>query len=307
MRVLVTGGAGFIGSHVVDALINKGHEVLVIDDLSHGREENINKSAVFERFSINERDRLRNAFEGFGPKAVIHNAARIDVQKSIIDPYGDAETNIMGTVAILEESTRSGVASFVYPSSVGIYGDPKSLPVKESHESVPKSFYALSKRVAEDYLLLFGKLHKVKTIILRYSNIYGPRQTSTGEGGVFAVFTQKMLQGETPTIFGDGSKTRDYVNVEDVVRINLMALEADISGVFNVGSGNPVKDIDVYKMLAREIGFKTNPIFADVREGEIIHMLTDSSSAKKTLGWYAKKPISEGAAEVVDYYRNAGH
>lgn len=299
MKILVTGGAGFIGSHLVDRLIENGHTVSVVDNLSTGRIENLNSAAKFYNLDIRSND-LQSIFDIERPDFVSHHAAQIDVRRSVDDPLYDAEVNIQGTVNVMECCRRSEVKKIVFASSGGcVYGEPEYLPVDEKHPTKPVTPYGLAKSVAEHYLTLYGQLYGVKSVSLRYGNVYGPRQDINGEAGVVAIFIGQLLNGGLPRIFGDGDQTRDYVYVDDVVEANIAALANGAEGEINIGSGIATSVNDLYKMVAVASNNDCRPIYAAPRLGELYAINLDSSKAKRTLGWSAKTEISEGIARTI--------
>jgi UDP-glucose 4-epimerase len=304
MKVLVTGGAGFIGSHVVDALLQQGYQVVVVDNLSTGRPENINPAATFYQADICNSE-LEEIFEKERPELVNHQAAQTVIQKSIEDPVFDARQNILGSLNLVLQCLRFGVKKTVYASSVGVYGEPKYLPLDEKHPLNPISYYGISKHTAEYYFHLAHLQHRLSYVVLRYSNVYGPRQSPESEAGVVAIFTRQMLHGERPTIFGKGDKTRDYVHASDVVTANLLAMEGDGNGVYNLGNGVETSDQEMFNLLAELTGYQGKPHYAPVREGEIYKIYLDSSKARKELGWQPRVLLREGLNETVNYYRSA--
>ena len=304
MKVLVTGGAGFIGSHVVDALIPQGYQVVVVDNLSTGRLENINPAATFYQADICNSE-LEGIFEKERPELVNHQAARTVIQKSNEDPALDAKQNILGSLNLILQCLRFGVKKTVYASSGGaVYGEPKYRPVDESHPINPISYYGISKHTVEHYLHLAHLQHMLSYVVLRYSNVYGLRQNPKGEAGVVAIFNRQMLQGERPTIFGKGDKTRDYVYIADVVMANLLAMEKSINGVYNIGTGVETSDHEMFDLLAGLTGYKGNPHYAPVRKGEIYKICLDYSKAHNEIGWQPRFLLREGLRETVNYYRS---
>jgi UDP-glucose 4-epimerase len=302
MKVLVTGGAGFIGSNLVDALIKKGYQVVVVDNLSTGRPDNINPASTFYQVDICNSD-LERIFEKERPELVSHQAAQTVVQKSNEDPILDARQNILGSLNIILQCIRFGVKKIIYASSVGVYGEPEYRPVDENHPINPVSYYGISKHTVEHYLHLAHLQHMVSYVGLRYSNIYGPRQNPEGEAGVVAIFTRQMLQGERPTIFGKGDKTRDYVHVADVVAANLLAMERGGNGIYNIGTGVETSDQEMFNLLTELTGYRNHHHCAPVRKGEIYKMCLDWVEAQKNLGWQPQVLLREGLRETVDYYR----
>ena len=303
MRVLVTGGAGFIGSHIVDSLVKRGAEVVVIDDFSTGSENNINASAKLYRISINS-DQIKEIFELEKPQIVIHLAAQTVVTKSISSPVMDAEINILGSLNVIMNCALFKVRKIIYSSSCALYGTPEYLPVDEKHPINPLSPYGVSKHTVEHYLYQHQYLYDLSYIVLRYANVYGPRQNPQGEGGVVAIFSGKLLAGEQPTIFGDGNKTRDYVYVDDIVRANLLAMESEKTGIYNIGSGIETCDQTVFDAISRECNYSHPPKYADERPGEIKKIYLNSSLAAEHLGWKPLVGLEEGIGKAVKYYRD---
>lgn len=303
VKILVTGGAGFIGSHVVDALVERGHQLVVVDNLSTGRPENVNAAATFYQADICTSE-LEKIFHRERPEIVNHHAAQTVIQKSMEDPVFDAEQNMVGSLNLILQCLRFGVRKVLYASSAGIYGEPQYLPVDENHPVVPVSYYGIAKHTVEHYLQLSYSENSLSYAVLRYANVYGPRQSPSGEAGVVAIFTRQMLQRERPTIFGKGNKTRDYVYVADVVAANLLAMAKDIDGVFNIGTGAETPDQEMFDLLAGLTGCKDDPHYAPVRKGEIYRSCLDSGKARKEIGWQPRFGLREGLAETVDYYRS---
>jgi UDP-glucose 4-epimerase len=304
MKVLVTGGAGFIGSHLVDALIRQGYQVVVVDNLSTGRPENINPAATFYQADICNSE-LEEIFEKERPEFVNHQAAQTVIQKSNEDPALDARQNILGSLNLILQCLCFGVKKIIYASSGGaVYGEPEYCPVDENHPINPVSYYGISKHTTEHYLHLAHLQHMLSYVVLRYSNVYGPRQNPEGEAGVVAIFARQMLQGERPTIFGKGDKTRDYIHVSDVVAANLLAMKRDGNGAYNIGTGVETSDQEMFNLLAELTGYQGNPHYDPVREGEIYKIYLDWSKAQKELGWQPQFLLGEGLRETVNYYRS---
>jgi len=303
LKILVTGGAGFIGSHVVDAFINLGHEVVVIDNLSSGRRENLNPAAKFYELSIRD-ESLSAIFEQEKPEIVDHHAAQIEVRKSTDDPVFDAEENILGSLNVIANSLRSGVKRIIYASSGGaVYGDPEYLPADEKHPVNPVSQYGVSKHAVEHYLYLYGILHGLDYMILRYANVYGPRQNPHGEAGVIAIFAAQMLSGQPSTIFGTGDKTRDYIHVSDIVTANILALEKEKNAIYNIGTGVETSDQEIFDTLAKVLGYSGTPVYAPVRKGEVYRICLNTDKARQGLGWSSMIALKEGMEQTAEYYR----
>jgi UDP-glucose 4-epimerase len=301
MRALVTGGAGFIGSNLVDALVERGDKVTVVDNLSTGKRENLagalERGVELVEASITDAQAMVDLAERVKPDAIFHFGAQIDVRKSAADPAFDASVNVVGTINMLEAARAAGVKRFVNSSTGGaIYGEGQQIPAPETHPAVPEAPYGLSKFCAEHYCDLFRRFHEVPAVSLRYGNVYGPRQDPLGEAGVVAIFCGKLLAGERPTIFGDGTQTRDYVYVDDVVAANLAAVEhPEAAGAFNVGTEREVSVLDIVDVLRRLAGDGSfDPEFAPPRKGEVQHIALDRALAREKLGWQAKVGLDEG-------------
>jgi len=306
MRVLVTGGAGFIGSHVVDALVGEGHEVTVVDDLSMGTREQVHPKARFHRVDIRDREGLEAVFQEARPEVVNHHAAQGNLRRSMAEPSFDASVNVVGSLTLLELSLAYRVERFIYISSGGaVYGEPERLPVSETHPVRPISAYGVSKSCVEQYLRLYGAASGLDWTVLRYANVYGPRQDPRGEAGVVAIFSRQMLAGERPTIFGDGTKTRDYVYVDDIVRANLLAMEdrAAVGRVYNLGLGCEVSDRQIFELVRAAVGCAVEPVLSAKRPGEVDRICLDAARARRELGWRPRVGLEEGIAATVAFYR----
>lgn len=306
-RVLVTGGAGFIGSHLVDALLKAGHRVSVIDDFSTGREENLRHAQSDANFFLHRTDinqSMDEIFAGETFETVFHLAAQANVQKSIKDPVADARVNILGTINLLGQAVRFGVKKFVFTSSVAIYGEPEYLPLDEDHPCRPLSPYGASKKAAEDYIWHFQKMHHLPADILILGNVYGPRQDPFGEGGVIAIFTQEMVSGGQPVIYGTGEQTRDFVYVGDVVRalLSCQNLTEDTVRRFVIGTGKATTVNSVYQILKELVKFGKNPQYLPERAGEIRAVQINAEEAIKILGWRAEISIEEGLEKTVEWF-----
>lgn len=296
-KILLTGGAGFIGSHIVDALIKAGHKVAVVDNLSTGKTGNLNPKATFYNGSIVS-SKLGDFLRDFQPEVVIHQAANTIIQKSVADPTFDAEQNIIGSLNLIALCIVFGVKKIVFASSGGaVYGEPAWRPVGEAHRIRPLSPYGVSKRCVELYLEHYAG--ELSYTILRYANVYGPRQNPHGEAGVVAIFRGQMLAGQRPTIFGDGSKTRDYVHVFDVAQANLLAVKDQTSSIYNIGTEIETSDQQIFDMLASTLGYKGKPKYIDVRKGEVRNICLDFSRARKGLGWVPKIPLEKGIGNAI--------
>jgi UDP-glucose 4-epimerase len=305
MRILITGGAGFIGSHVSRAYLAAGHEVAVADDLSSGRQKNLPAAAKFFQVDIRDTERLGRVFEEFRPAVVNHHAAQMDIRRSLREPLFDASVNVIGSLIVLELSVKHGVKRLIIASSGGaIYGEPKALPVREDAPEIPISHYGVTKLAVERYVNVYNNVYGIDFVILRYANVFGPRQNPRGEAGVVAVFAGQMLKGETPTIFGDGTKTRDYVFVEDIAEANLQALSRGEGGTCNLGCGAQISDYEIFDVIRRGVGFDKQPQYAPRRPGEIEHIALDSSRAALMLNWKPRTGLAEGIAKTIDHIRD---
>lgn len=300
---MVTGGAGFIGSHIVDRYINEGNEVIIIDDLSTGKKENINPQARFHHIDIRDKG-MEAIFEKERPEIVNHHAAQMDVRRSTENPAFDADVNIIGTINLLENSVKYGVKRFIFASSGGaIYGEQKDFPAGEEHQQFPLSPYGVSKLAGEKYIHYYSKNFGLRYISLRYSNVYGPRQNPEGEAGVVAIFIGRLLKGKEPVINGDGEQTRDYVYVDDVVEANISATRSETEGSFNIGTGI---ETSVNKILSNLIDITKvdiKGIHGPPKKGEQRISVLDCSKAIKSLGWKPKVTLEDGLRRTVLYFK----
>ncbi|OFW57720.1 MAG: hypothetical protein A2W01_02530 [Candidatus Solincola sediminis] len=311
MRIVVTGGAGFIGSNLVDALLEAGHEVNVVDNLSTGKFDNLfrvkdaAKENRFNFFHMDIRDdSLAAAFRGKDIDAVIHLAAQIDVRYSVKHPVVDADVNVLGTLNVLEMAAQSGVTRFVNTSSGGcVYGEPDSLPVAETAGRFPDSPYGVSKNVAEEYIRYYERSRGISSCTLALSNVYGPRQNASGEAGVVAIFIGKMLAGEDCAIFGSGEQTRDFVFVEDVVRAYVAALEKGEGKFINIGTSLQTSINELYKRIAELLDVEPDPQYLPAREGELDHIALNADKANRILSWKPELSLDQGLARTVEWYR----
>jgi len=305
MRILITGGAGFIGSHVASAYLNAGHDVGVVDNLSTGRKENVPAGAHLFRVDITDLECLERVFAEVRPEVVSHHAAQMDIRRSLREPLFDANVNVLGSLSVLELSAQYAVKKFIFASSGGaIYGEPQALPATESAAEMPISHYGVTKLSVERYLYTYHHLYGLRFTTLRYANVFGPGQNPRGEAGVVAIFIGQMLRGEVPTIFGDGSKTRDYVFVEDIVEANLLALERGNCGVFNIGRGIQVSDYEIFDTIRENVGCTSEPNFAPRRSGEVEHIALDASAAARILGWKPTIGLIEGITRTIGHIRS---
>ena len=306
MRMLVTGGAGFIGSHIVDELITQGHKVAVVDDLSEGSLQNLNPEARLFDVSINDASALEEAFAEVRPEVVSHHAAQISVRNSMYDPTRDAKVNIIGSLNLLQAAVKHDVERFIFASTSAVYSKPQQLPMSESHPMMPESVYGVSKLSVENFIRLYSATYGIKHKIFRYGNVFGPRQNPHGEAGVVAIFAGQFLRGEQPTIFGDGTKTRDYVFVSDVVSASIAALgDAGDNGTYNIARGIGVSDYEMFDTIAAAADSSMQPKYAPVRPGEAEHVSLDPTKAHEILSWHPRVSLSEGIAQVIEHCRQA--
>jgi len=304
MRILVTGGAGFIGSHIVDAYIEAGHSVAVVDDLSTGHREQVHPRARFYQADVTKAEELARIFASERPEVVSHQAAQKSVRLSVEDPAADANINILGTLHLLELCRRSGVAHVLFASTGGaIYGDAELIPTPEEAPAWPISPYGIAKLTVEHYLYYYQHQYGLTYTALRYANVYGPRQDPHGEAGVVAIFVERLLAGETPVIYGDGMQTRDYVYVGDVAAANRRALETRAAGAYNVGTGIETTVNELYAALTEAVGVSRPAEYAAPRPGEQRRSALDARCAAETLDWRPRVSLPEGVRRTVDHFR----
>ena len=304
LKVLITGGAGFIGSNVADGLLENNFKIVIVDDLSNGRKENLPEEAKFYKCDIRDK-KLYSIFKEEKPDIVIHNAAQLSVRISVEDPLMDADINIMGGLNVIGACHRYNVDKIIFASSGGtVYGEQKYFPADEEHPTNPVSPYGVAKLATENYLYYFYKTYGLKYISLRYANIYGPRQDPYGEAGVVAIFSSKILKGKNPTINGDGLQTRDYVYVGDAVDINLKAIESDFTGPLNVGTGRETTVVELFNIL-KEVSGKDDieEIYGPAKEGEQRRSQLSYKLAKKALDWQPKVSIEKGLKLTYDWFK----
>jgi UDP-glucose 4-epimerase len=304
MKALVTGGAGFIASHVVDEYLRRGLDVAVVDDLSRGSLDNLNPKACFYKADIRDHEAMRTIFAKERPDYVNHHAAQMDLRRAVYEPVFDAETNIIDSIHLLNLAVEFKAKRIVYASSGGGgYGEPRYLPMDEGHPIDPKSPYGISKHTVEHYLFSYRALYGLEYVVLRYGNVYGPRQSSQGEAGVVAIFCEQLLAKETPKIFGKG-KTRDYVYVTDVAKANVQALEWGNGEIFNIASGQSTTDYEIFEAVCNALGIQPfEPIYADKRPGEIDHCVLTIGKAKQQLSWAPKVSLTEGLQMTATFFR----
>jgi UDP-glucose 4-epimerase len=307
MKILVTGGAGFIGSHLVDALIERGYQVIVIDNLSTGKKENINKKAKFYKIDICS-PKIVEIFKNEKPQICFHLAAQINIRKSVEDPIFDAKVNILGSLNIIQNfigyrTSNIGHSKFIFASSIAVYGEPKKLPIDENHPLNPISSYGIAKLTIENYLKLYSA-RGLNFVILRFSNVYGPRQRSNGEGGVISIFIDRILKGKKPIIFGDGTQTRDFLYVKDAVKALILSMKANPGSVYNVGANEEMKIKEVLNKISTLLGKRVEPIFKPRSKGEILKSRVDYSKIKKELSWRPKYNLEKGIKETIKFLSN---
>ena len=303
MKVLVTGGAGFIGSHVVETLINWGHEPVVADNFLSGKREFVHPKVRVYDIDITS-PKLKEVFEKEKPKAVIHLAAQVDVAFSIKDPVTDAYHNILGTINLLTCCHRYNIQKFIFSSSCAVYGDKDDISIPETSPIHPLSYYGISKYTSELYIQIFNSLHHLPFTVLRYANVYGPRQTPKGEGGVVSIFFQKILKGESPYIFGDGEQTRDFVFVKDVAAANVLSIEKGTNEIFNIGSNTKTSINDLFRMISKAESKQISAIYMPNREGDIRYSCLDNRKAANLLGWQPSFDLFTGLDETLKYYKS---
>ena len=303
MKILITGGAGFIGSQIADAYIEAGHDVTILDNLSTGRMTNVNPKAEFIKGDI-QGPEVAEIFANHKFDAVNHQAAQMDVRKSVEDPIYDAKNNVLGFINILQNAAKTGVKKVLFSSSGGaIYGEQDTFPADEEHKLQPCSPYGITKLVGEKYLFFYASNYDLTYTALRYANVYGPRQNPHGEAGVVAIFTQKLLAGEEPVINGNGEQTRDFVYVKDVVRANVLALTDEQNNIYNVGTSIESTINDVFRILNEYTGANVQEQHGPGKEGEQFRSVIAYDKIHKTLGWKPAMTLRQGLKETVDYFR----
>ncbi|MEW6619807.1 MAG: NAD-dependent epimerase/dehydratase family protein [bacterium] len=303
MKILVTGGAGFIGSNLVDRLIDDGHKVIIIDNLFTGKEKNINPAAKFYKLDIQDPE-IEQIFKDEQIDIVNHHAAQIDVQKSVDDPIFDARVNVLGSINLLQLSTKYNIKKFIFASSGGtVYGEQSLYPAPETHPLLPISPYGINKLIIEYYLYYYWAVHNLNYIILRYANIYGPGQDPWGEAGVVAIFINKILLHQQPIINGDGKQTRDYTYVDDVVEANILAMNSQTTGIFNIGCGLETSVNELFQMIVEVMKANVEEVHAPPKKGETPRSCIDGTKAKSILGWQPKVRLEEGIKKTVEYFK----
>ena len=321
MRILITGGAGFIGSHIVDAYLKAGHRVAVIDNLTSGFRHNLNPRARFYKADIRDLAKIEAIFKKERPEVVSHHAALVAVVESLRDPVPTLAVNVMGTANVLlcfgkygpaaagASVGKRGKGKFIFSSTGGaIYGQPKKIPADESTALAPLSAYGLSKYLAENMIQFYARTYGFEYLIFRYTNVYGPRQNPKGEAGEGAIFGGLLKQGRRPVIFGDGTKSRDYVYVDDIVQANLLAFKRGKNAIINIGWGKAVSDQDIFDTIAQAVNFKAiarakrtkdTPIYAPYRQGEVYQITLDAKMARRVLGWKPTVKLADGVRKTM--------
>ncbi|MFI5398201.1 MAG: NAD-dependent epimerase/dehydratase family protein [Candidatus Binatia bacterium] len=303
MRILVTGGAGFIGSHVSDALVAAGHQVSILDDLSSGRRENLNPKARFYQLDVQDAA-VGDVFRREQPEVLCHHAAQMDVRRSVADPVFDARVNVLGFLNLIEQGRRHGLRRVLFASTGGaIYGEQDAFPAPETHKTEPLSPYGVAKLATERYLFFYSVTYGMSYAALRYANVYGPRQNPHGEAGVVAIFAEKLLRGEQPIINGDGTQTRDYVYVGDLVRANLAALQSDFCGAVNLGTGIETDVNAIFRLLVRLCGSSAAEQHGPAKAGEQRRSVIDNALAQRVLAWRPQVALEDGLRLTVEFFR----
>jgi len=303
MKVLVTGGAGFIGSHVVDRLIQEGNQLVVIDNLSTGKRKQVNKKAVLYKMDIRSK-RVERVFRKERPLIVVHLAAQMNVRHSTENPGFDADVNILGTLNLLEHAVKNGVRKVSFASSGGaVYGEQEVFPAAESHRTEPLSPYGISKLAGEKYLAYFANTMGLRSVVLRFANVYGPRQDSEGEAGVVAIFSKHMLEGGQPIINGTGKQTRDFVYVDDVVESIMVTIGEDIQGIFNVGTGQETTVNECYGIIKKLTNSSCKDLYGAAKKGEQFRSVLDVRKLSERFGWDPQVSLPEGLKMTVEFFQ----
>ncbi|MGP4077624.1 NAD-dependent epimerase/dehydratase family protein [Halobacillus sp. K22] len=301
MKILVTGGAGFIGSHLVDLLLAQGHTPIILDNFSNGRKENVPSGVKIYKINLLS-EKVERIFEKEKPDIVMHLAAQVSVAKSLENPAEDTAVNVLGTVKLLQYSMKFGVKKFIFSSSSAVYGY-TSEPIYEGSSTNPISFYGTSKLASENYIKLFNTLYDLPYTIFRYANVYGPRQRSDGEGGVISIFIEQLLRNEAPVIFGDGNQTRDFVYVDDVARANLLAITNANNQTINIGSHTQTSVNLLYILLSNQLQSPQKPNYKAKREGDILHSQLSNLKALDCLKWQPQYDLKTGLDYTIEYFK----
>jgi len=301
-KILVTGGAGFIGSHVADRFISSGHEVAILDDLSTGFEENVNDKAKFYQMDIRSLQ-VEKIFEQERFDILCHHAAQVDLRRSMREPVTDAEINILGSLKLIFYCMKYGVRKIIFPSSAGVYGEQDYFPADEEHPLRPVSPYAMAKLVVEKYLEFYDRSKGLQYVTLRYSNVYGPRQIPKGEAGVVGIFCENLVKDQEAKIYGDGKQTRDFVFIDDVVRANALSLDYDKSGIFNIGTSVETDINRIFNLIKENVRSNQKEIHAPAVPGEQTRSALDILKAKKELGWEPVFGLEKGIQKTIEFYK----
>ncbi len=305
MKILITGGAGFIASHLVDAYLKSGHRVVIVDDLSVGKKEQLHPDAQFYQVSVTDAAGLRTVFEKERPEVINHHAAQKFLRRSVEFPAEDAEINILGSINLMDLALKYGAKQFIFASTAAVYGDQlDQVPYQESFAGRPIAPYGVAKRSVEDYLYTYAVNNGLIATVLRYANVYGPRQDAHGESGVVAIFAEQLLAGQAPTIFGSGEQTRDYVFVGDVVRANLLVTERPVSDIVNISTMVETPLSAIYGHLARITGGPATPNFAPAKKGDPARVVLDNQKAHRLLGWQPETDLTQGLEQTVTWFKN---
>ncbi len=303
MKVLVTGGAGFIGSHLVDSLVQEGNQVIVIDNLTSGKRKQVNKKAQFYKMDIRSK-RIERVFRKERPLIVVHLAAQMNVRLSTEDPVFDADVNILGTLNLLEHAVKHGVRKVSFASSGGaVYGEQEVFPAAESHRTDPLSPYGISKLAGEKYLTYYTNTTGLRHVVLRFGNVYGPRQEPEGEAGVVAIFSKLMLEGGQPIINGTGKQTRDFVYVDDVVESLMVTLKEDIQGIFNVGTGQEATVNECYRIIKELTNSSCKDLYGAAKKGEQFRSVLDVMKLREGFDWDPQVSLPEGLKMTVEFFK----
>ncbi len=306
MRILITGGAGFIASHVQDTYIKEGHEVAVLDNLVTGNRAKLNPKSKFYELDIRS-EKIKEVLQEFRPEVISHHAAQMDVRKSVIDPIYDCQVNGIGMLNLLEQGRQCGLKKMIFASSGGaVYGEQGAFPADETHRTDPASPYGITKLLGDKYLQFYQETYGIDAVSLRYANVYGPRQNPHGEAGVVAIFISKMLKGEAPTINGDGLQTRDYVFVADVVNANLAALRPGVKGIYNIGTGIETNVVEIFQNLAKILGFPSAAQHGPAKAGEQQRSVISAQKFQREHGWKPEFSLAEGLKKTVEFFKNKG-
>ncbi len=304
MNILITGGAGFIGSHISDRYVKEGHRIIVVDNLITGKQKNLNPDAKFYKCDIRDKNTLEDIFRENKIDCVNHHAAQMDVRRSVDDPIYDGDVNILGSLNLLQLAVKHGIKRFIFASTGGaVYGEQEYFPADEKHRQNPLSPYGISKLSVEKYLFFYKMTHNLDYTVLRYANVYGPRQDPHGEAGVVAIFSRKILKREQPVINGDGGQTRDYTFVEDVVESNILAIKNNLNGIYNIGTGIETSVVELCKIMLQISGTNIKPIHGPAKQGEQRRSVISSDKIKSEYGWSPKCSLKDGLSKTISFFK----